>query len=71
MTKCYIDFPAEVCEGSIGTKEEVKCLLKGMKYDYEGVHKVRNREEHRWEKVVVYSVDDYWFGTYFVCYKAE
>ena len=71
MTKCYINFPNEVCEGSIGTKEEVMMFLRDLKYDFEGIQKIRNREEHKWERVVVYSLDDYWFGTCFVCHKAE
>ena len=73
MTKCYIDFRNEVCEGAIGTKEEVKELLKtlGKHYDYEGVQRIRNREEHKWERVIVFSFADCFFGTQFVCYKAE
>ena len=73
MTKCYIDFPAEIVEGAIGTKEEVRNFLKDLKgqYDYEGKHRIRNRESHKWIDVIVYSCPDYFFGTAFVCYKAE
>ena len=73
MTKCYIDFPTEVVEGAIGTEEEVKAFLKDLhgQYDYEGKQRVRNRELHTWERVVVYSCPNYFFGTEFVCYKAE
>lgn len=70
MTKCYIDFANEVCEGTIGTKEEVKAFLKTEKqYSYEGRQRIRNRELHKWEYVIVYSVANYFFGTSFVCYK--
>lgn len=73
MTKCYIDFRNEVCEGALGTKEEIKAFLKSLngQYDYEGKQRVRNRKAHKWESVIVYSVSDYYFGTAFVCYKAE
>ena len=71
MTKCNIDFYTEICEGSIGTKEEVMMLLKGEQYDYEGIHRVRNTAEHKWIYVKVYSLQDYFFGTSFVCYPAE
>lgn len=72
MKKCFIDFSNEVVEGSIGTKEEVNDFLRSLnqEFTYEGKQRVRNREEHKWEDVIVYSVADYWFGTYFVCYKA-
>ena len=70
MKKVSIDFTTEICEGSIGTKEEVEKLLDGAQYDYEGIHRVRNSEEHKLEYVKVFSVSDYFFGTYFVCYKA-
>lgn len=71
MTKCYIDFANEVVEGAIGTKEEVKTFLKSLEnhYDYEGKQRIRNRELHKWEDVIVYSFADYFFGTQFVCYK--
>lgn len=73
MTRCYIDFANEVCEGSFGTKEEVKAFLRSLngKYDYEGRQRIRNREQHKWEYVIVYSFADYFFGTQFICYKAE
>ena len=71
MKKVSIDFTTEICEGSIGTKEEVEKLLEGQQYDYEGIHRVRNREEHKWEYVKVFSLANYFFGTEFVCYKAE
>lgn len=73
MKKCYIDFANEVCEGSIGTKEEVKHFLESLhgQYDYEGKQRIRNRDLHKWEDVIVYSCPDYFFGTSFVCYKAE
>lgn len=73
MEKCYIDFANEVCGGSIGTKEEVKEFLRTLNghYDYEGKQRVRNRELNKWESVIVYSFMDYFFGTSFVCYKAE
>jgi hypothetical protein len=72
MEKCYIDFHREVCEGLIGTKAEVKEFLKGYDshYDYEGKQRIRNRENHSWEYVIVYSYATY-KGTGFVCYKAE
>lgn len=73
MKKCYIDFPNEVCEGYIGTKEDVENYVKRNKgqCSYEGKHRIRNRELHKWEEVIVYSDADYFFGTSFVCYKAE
>lgn len=70
MKKCYIDFTTEVCEASIGTKEEVMEFLKGQRYNSEGIHRIRNTAEHKWEYVIVYSVMDYSRGTAFVCYKA-
>ena len=71
MTKCNIDFGREIVEGSLGTKEEVKEFLRTLnkRYDYEGRQRIRNREQHKWEYVIVYSFADYFFGTGFVCYK--
>ena len=51
------------------SKEFLKTL--GKQYDYEGAQRIRNREEHKWERVIVFSFADYFFGTQFVCYKAE
>ena len=71
MTKCYIDFYNSVCEGLIGTKDEVKAFLKAEgRYDYEGAQRIRNREQHKWERVIVFSYATH-YGTGFVCYKAE
>lgn len=71
MKQCCIDFPKEVVKGVIGTKEEVKAFLKDLngRYSYEGKQRIRNRETHKWEDVIVYSHEDYFFGTEFVCYK--
>ncbi len=73
MKECYIEFPREVVKGSIGTKEEIENFVMRNKgeCDYEGKHRIRNRELHKWEDVIVYSHNDYFFGTWFVCYKAE
>ena len=70
MTKCYIDFKNEVCEGSLGTKEEVEKFLEDLngQYDCEGKQRIRNRKLHKWEDVLVFSYSDYFFGTSFVCY---
>lgn len=71
MKECYIDFPHEVCKGLIGTKEEVKAFLKKqVNFDYEGAQRIRNRELHKWEKVLVFSYMTY-EGTGFICYKIE
>jgi hypothetical protein len=57
-------------QGLIGTKEEVKDFLKKEgNYDYERVQQIRNKELHKWEKVVVFSYMTY-EGTGFICYKA-
>lgn len=70
MKKCNIVFPKELCEGYIGSREEVREFLKDKEgdYDYEGIQQVLNRELHEWESVYVYSYATY-EGTGFVCYK--
>lgn len=72
MKKCYIDFKNEVCQGLIGTKEEVREILKqkGKCYDYEGCHTVWNTEQKVREKVLVFSYASY-TGTDFICYKVN
>lgn len=70
MTKCYIDLRREVCEGLIGTKKEVKDFIRefGKHYEYIGRRRIRNRELHTWEYVIVFAYPTYQ-GTGFVCYK--
>ena len=71
MKKCKITFSGEICEGLIGKKEEVRAFLKKEgRYDYEGVQRIRSRELHQWEKVLVFSYQTY-EGTGFICYKVE
>ena len=55
------------------TEEEVEAFLKDLngQYSYEGKQRVRNRDLHKWEDVIVYSCADYFFGTQFVCHKAQ
>lgn len=69
--KVFIDFPREIVEGYLFPKDEVFRRLKGEKYDYEGVHSIRDREKHINIPVVVYSCMDCFCGTQFICYKKE